>query len=490
MKKIINIILVIALLMFTGCNKTTTEDQNKINPESEATSNSIAGTYYVMSCKDKDGNPLKLDYETLHLNEDGTGLFFLNGEAYELNWTYEDKKFEFIDSEEDKFEGYYSSGLIYGTYFDGITYMFTNDYEYASSIWASNESVDEVPANNSAVNVNVPSNSEGTYFYKTTLYEPTYGIKTANTLVPYGWSVRVNVEWGLISTMYPALATVTLTSPDGNATIEVYSTMAYMMMARNGNWVAEGTYLDFYNIFLNYKNAGEYNDFLLGKAGGFKGTVMNRQGPSYEFQLGLNGEANTLLAALSSSSGTSPIEAEGSFEKTTYFITEGNAYEVEMVSSVVMAHVKVMNNQETVEWIVPQTACFIARNEKAYSDYKDIFDLIVANTSFCENFIYVVQKNAAYLNDMIHAYLMEQAFKPSGSDIEGWNSTYTETDHDKWINAWDDVITERDAYTTTDGEQIKVSTAYDAVYQNGDTIYAGPQTDLGVDWTQLNKVEN
>ena len=487
MKKIIKLIMILSLFLLMGCNNKASKENSEV-PVTEEKAPGIAGTYYVMSCKDKDGKELKLDYETLHLNEDGTGMFFLNGDAYELNWTYKDGVLEFTDSEGDSFKGSYTSGMIYGTYFDDITYMFTNNYEMASSIWNNQETLEEAAKDPSPAQ-DIPKNSPGTYFYKTTLYEPTYGIKTANTLVPYGWSVRVNVEWGLISTMYPALATVTLTSPDGNATIEVYSTMAYMMMARNGNWVAEGTYLDFYNIFLNYKNAGEYNDFLLGKVGGFKGTVMNRQGPSYEFQLGLNGEANTLLAALSSSSGTSPIEAEGSFEKTTYFITEGNAYEVEMVSSVVMAHVKVMNNQETVEWIVPQTACFIARNEKAYSDYKDIFDLIVANTSFCENFIYVVQKNAAYLNDMIHAYLMEQAFKPSGSDIEGWNSTYTETDHDKWINAWDDVITERDAYTTTDGEQIKVSTQYDAVYQNGDTIYAGPQTDLGVDWTQLNKVE-
>ncbi|MBR4485660.1 MAG: hypothetical protein IKO97_10685, partial [Erysipelotrichaceae bacterium] len=98
-------------------------------------------------------------------------------------------------------------------------------------------------------------------------------------------------------------------------------------------------------------------------------------------------------------------------------------------------------------------------------------------------------KNAAYLNDMMHAYLMEKAFNPSGSDIKSWNDSYVQSEQDRWINAWDDVITERDTYTTTDGEQIKVSTQYDAVYQNGDTIYAGPQTDLGVDWTQLNKVE-
>jgi len=154
-----------------------------------------------------------------------------------------------------------------------------------------------------------------------------------------------------------------------------------------------------------------------------------------------------------------------------------------------MAHVRVLGNQESVEWIVPQTASFVAMNEEAYSRYKDIFDLIVANTCFCENFVYVVQKNAAYLNDMMHAYLMEKAFNPSGSDIKTWNDSYVQSEQDKWINAWDDVITERDTYTTTDGEQIKVSTQYDAVYQNGDTIYAGPQTDLGVDWTQLNKVE-
>ncbi|MCR5096496.1 MAG: hypothetical protein K6A70_07130 [Erysipelotrichaceae bacterium] len=486
MKKIIKLITILSLFLLMGCNNTA-DSESRAAETAQEKAESIAGTYYVLSCKDKDGKELKLDYETLHLNEDGTGMFFLNGDAYELNWTCDNGVLEFTDSEGDSFKGSYTSGMIYGTYFDDITYMFTDNYEIASGIWNNQETLEEATKDPSPT-VNIPRNSEGTYFYKTTLYEPKYGIKTANTLVPYGWSVRVDTEWGLVSTMYPAAATVVLVSPDNDACINVRSTDAYMMMARNGNWIKEGTYYDLYNTFLNYRNAGQYNDFLLGNLG-YKGTIMNRQGPSYEYQLDLNGAANTLLEALSLPSQAEALEAEGTFEKTSYFVTEGNAYEVELVSSIIMAHVRVLGNQESVEWIVPQTASFVAMNEEAYSRYKDIFDLIVANTCFCENFVYVVQKNAAYLNDMMHAYLMEKAFNPSGSDIKTWNDSYVQSEQDRWINAWDDVITERDTYTTTDGEQIKVSTQYDAVYQNGDTIYAGPQTDLGVDWTQLNKVE-
>ena len=93
--------------------------------------------------KDKDGKELKLDYETLHLNEDGTGMFFLNGDAYELNWTCDNGVLEFTDSEGDSFKGSYTSGMIYGTYFDDITYMFTNNYEMASSIWNNQETLEE-----------------------------------------------------------------------------------------------------------------------------------------------------------------------------------------------------------------------------------------------------------------------------------------------------------------------------------------------------------
>lgn len=37
--------------------------------------------------------------------------------------------------------------------------------------------------------------------------------------------------------------------------IEMRSTMGYLQMARKGVWTPEGTYLDNYNIYLNYRNA-------------------------------------------------------------------------------------------------------------------------------------------------------------------------------------------------------------------------------------------
>ena len=82
---------------------------------------------------------------------------------------------------------------------------------------------------------------------------------------------------------------------------------------------------------------------------------------------------------------------------------------------------------------------------------------------------------------------MEKVFSPSSGDIRGWDAEYVETDQDRFVNEWCDVIKEQDEYVTGDGNTIKIPTKYDTVYQNGDTIYMGPDTDLGVDWTQLNK---
>ena len=326
------------------------------------------------------------------------------------------------------------------------------------------------------------ASAQSLYFTRKTLYEPNYGIKTANALVPYGWSSSVSVQWGLLSTMYPAAATVTMLSPDGRAKIEIMSTVGYLQMARNGSWIPEGTYLDLYNIFLNYRDAAGYNDYILGVLG-YTGTVLNREKPDYEFQLALNAEANSFLAAMSTS-GITGKECAGSYEKTAYFITGGDAYEAEVVSTVIMA--RTINGLfDTYTWTVPITAVFTAYDEEAYAAYADAFTLTVANTSFCGQFLYVVQRNAQYLNEMMHDYLMESVYKPSSSDISGWAGDYSESQQDKWVNAWCDVITERDEYVTSDGSSVKIPTMYDAVYQNGDTIYMGPQADLGSDWQQL-----
>ena len=492
MKKIINLLLLLCLIL-SGCGKKDNEETINggaidINPDAQGVvvREDISGDYYAISCRDTDGTELELYNDRLHLNPDGTGTYEVDGEFYNLEWKYEDKVFSFADEGGDQFTGTCYNGMIGGTYYYDYYFMFVSDYDLYLSLTQDVSTLTEDSGNASNEDMTTENaSSTSVYYTLQTLREPKYGIKTALALVPYGWSASVNVLWGVCSTMYPAFATVTMTSPDGNARIEVTSTMAYMQMARNGSWVAEGTYLDFYNIFLNYRNAHEYNDYILGTMG-YKGTILNQQKASYEHQLALNGEANTYLAALSASQGVSGKRCEGSFEKTSYFITQGNAYEVDISSAVIMAEIE-SGMFDQYLWTVPYSAAFTAYTEEAYSNYYQIFDNVVANTNFTNEFIYVVQRNAQYLNEMMHQYLMEKVYSPSSSDINSWDSEYTDNGSDKFINEWCDVITERDEYTTIDGNSIKVPTAYDTVYQDGDYIYMGPDSGAPQGWTQLNK---
>ncbi len=142
---------------------------------------------------------------------------------------------------------------------------------------------------------------------------------------------------------------------------------------------------------------------------------------------------------------------------------------------------------DTYIWLVPFAAVFTAADEEAYSNYFKAFDNVVSNTAFTNEFNYVVQRNARYLNEMMSNYLLEQVYTPSSGDISSWDREYSGGYNDKYINAWCDVIKEQDTYATADGNSIKVPTSYDTVYQNKDLIYMGPQIDLNSDWTQLSK---
>ncbi|MBQ3295577.1 MAG: hypothetical protein IJH00_03735 [Erysipelotrichaceae bacterium] len=486
-RKIILVSLSLILLIAgSACGKKEeVEPQKEENSENIVVTTDISGDYFAFSCSDKDGNKLELNNETLHLDPDGSGTIEIAGQSYILNWTYKDKEFRFKDEEGDEFVGNYYDQIIAGTYYDGYYFMFTSDRELYQSFLDTGAISTDTSVNGLSIET---AQSKAVYYTLQTLYEPTYGIRTAVALVPYGWKASVNVEWGVCSSMYPAFVTIKMVSPDNDAMIEVISTMGYLQMARKGIWTPEGTYLDLYNIYLNYRNAHEYNDFMLGLMG-YKGTILNAQGPSYEFQLALNGEANAFLSAMASPNGFSGKSCEGSYEKTSYFITEGNAYEIEISSSVIMAET-INGYFDTYTWIVPYTAVFTAYSEEAYANYARVFDNVTANSNFTGEFIYVVQKNAQYITNMIHDYLMEQVYSPSSGDISSWDSEYTGGDNDKYINQWCDVITERDEYTTVDGNSIKVPTSYDTVYQDGDLIYMGPDAYAPQGWTQLNKPQN
>lgn len=489
--KLLQRLLLAFVLLFTGCAKGTWSPKDQGTSGSGNTGNtvshgdpvSITGDYYAISCNDGNGTELELDGEVLHLYADGTGTFDYGDQSWGLQWNYSNSVFTFTDEEGDTFDGHYYDGMISGEYFNGYNYLFTNDRELYQNLMSAESSgtFSEGNTGTSSLSANYGNRPYNCYTLAT-LYEQQYGLKTAYTAVPYGWSAYVTVEWGMISTMYPACATVTMISPDGQARFEIRSPWAFMQMARNGNWVPEGTYLDLYNTYLNYRNAGAYNEYILGLLG-YQATVLARKTPNTQEQQALDQAAYSYLQSFGAS-GTNLVNCEGTSEKTSFFITQGNAYEVEIMSADLMAETT-GGMYHSITWMVPYTAVFTAYTEEAYSAYFSIFEDVAANTTFSEEFIYIVMRNAQYINQMMSQYLLEKAYNPSSSDISSWDRDYVDSGSDDFANQWSDVIKEQNEYITEDGHSIKVSTQYDTVYQNDDLIYMGPQADAPDNWTQL-----
>jgi hypothetical protein len=320
-----------------------------------------------------------------------------------------------------------------------------------------------------------------------TFYDSRYGLKTVQVLVPYGWNVEVNVEWGVISTLYPATATVIMSAPDGSAAIEICSPQTFVQMSRNGVAVQEGVNYGMYNTFINYKNAHDYNLYIASSVLGYYGaSVISATGATAEAQKVLDEAAyNYLLSFMGSQ--TQALGCEGTAEKTCFKVGQGGVDRIAVMSAVIGAESAITAGAyfDQIFWTVPYTAVFYAASEAAWNTYGPVFDHVVNNTCFCSEFIFVVRKNGKYIADMINNYLLEQAYNPTSSDISNWDSEYVDEGKDTFLNEWSDVIYERNEYLTEDGSSIKVDTKYDTVYQNEDLIYMGPDGLAPDGWTRL-----
>ena len=93
----------------------------------------VAGYYVAVECT-MDGEDAGLDDEYLVLEEDGTGLFSLDGTEFALEWDLDGEDFSFIDESGDAFKGYYDDGEIGGDYFSGLYYVFVKEKEESFAV--------------------------------------------------------------------------------------------------------------------------------------------------------------------------------------------------------------------------------------------------------------------------------------------------------------------------------------------------------------------
>ena len=129
----------------------------------------------------------------------------------------------------------------------------------------------------------------------------------------------------------------------------------------------------------------------------------------------------------------------------------------------------------------------IAQDEATLDAYGSQYEIICENMLIRNEFNYV---KSAYGNQIRNTAMKQQTNAIAAMTEEQAQSYLNDYDDsyytsDDWANDWSDFIYDRNEYTTTDGETIKVGTEIDAVYQNGDEFYFGSQGSAPFGWEQL-----
>lgn len=327
------------------------------------------------------------------------------------------------------------------------------------------------------------------YYTHETLKDNSSGVTIANVLVPYGWNLSFKVGWDFIDVSTPGVADVFLTSPDGKAKITMTSNMQFTDIYSNGQPYSEGANMSIYATILHYRDASEMQSTLL-QGSGLNDAQLVKSYPVSDGLLQVLQEgARIKLQRNVASTGGTAIASEGTAAQNLY--RSGNLY-VEYLTMVTAA----MQQDNTghvvlteILWNLPYTCTFVADSKQTYDQYRDVFLNVIANSGFTAEFTYVNTRYGTAISNAISGGLLEQSRQYIQSGTGTWASEYERSygsyDSDRFTSEWSDVIKEQNEYTTLNGETIKVSTAYDTVYQDGDRFYMGPDGQSLYGWTRL-----
>lgn len=337
-----------------------------------------------------------------------------------------------------------------------------------------------------------PDSSQWQRFTHTIFYDMQMTMApTASVLVPYGWNGNMYVDWSFMSTSSPGVAMVELTSPDG-ARIVMVSNMAYVDNTINGARVAEGQDSGLYCTTKHYCVAQALQESSLATEGYYNAQLIE--------QLEVPNSWTEMIET------AAKVKAENLTQQGMYvYGYEGTAAfnhyrdgqtEIAVLTMVMGAGTYSSTSRiqmDSIMWCVPIQFWFIAPNQTVFENNFDTFLTVMGNSDFTSDFLFMNLKIGNAISDGIHAGLMQQAYDYINSNTDSWLNEYQSSDgydSSKWAEEWGDVIKDQQAYATEDGGTIKVDTKYDAVYQNGNEIYMGPDGQSPDGWTKLYPTRN
>lgn len=348
-----------------------------------------------------------------------------------------------------------------------------------------------------------PSEYSGVFAQYRTLTDPITGVPVLDALLPYGWTAQVESDWSFVSTTNPCVANLLFTSPDEKATVLIQTSQDFLQSSDTSGLFPHRDYIDMetYIVHLAYKNAGQVLDLCFNGVLGTGGTVVSETQIPSEVQSLLDQTAQTYLSTLVNGINqvgggygvtAQPLGSEGTAALRLYRYTgsDGNSYLADAMALCVAAEYvspSYGNNFVNIPWTVPMIMVYIAQDEATLEKYRAQYEMINESFALRNEFNYVKHVYGSYIRNMVMQQQASSIAAMTEAQAQSYMNDYDSSSYttDDWANDWSDYIYDRNEYTTTDGNIIKVSTEYDCVYQNGDEFYFGSQGSAPFGWKQL-----
>ena len=324
------------------------------------------------------------------------------------------------------------------------------------------------------------------------------GIHVARAMVPEGYSVDSQTTWcgPCQSPDYPAEVFISTQSPDGGIMMTYESGLTFiqvldtnvsgMQFALHQDWVINTDYL---MMQLAYMNASQYCDYVS------QNLMEGSEGMTFVSEKTLTQEEQELLqqisrktkadldALLIPGNGMTTDNVETTYAQRTYRYTDPSRKAKLLVVSTCVQGITLKQIISTpgvgdvtmshLIWSIPSRFCLMV-DEDRYEEGMSVFESFAGNTTLSDQFKQAMKElSQQIVTTAINARaasLSEQSGYVQdtfSSTLSGQDDTYSA------IDAWDDVIMERNDYTLSSGDSVKVDTSYDYVYELSDgNIYA------------------
>ena len=341
--------------------------------------------------------------------------------------------------------------------------------------------------------------SQGGIYKKTNLVDSNSGITAFTGLLPQGWTATIQSNYNVISPDYPVLFSVTITSPDGKASIVIDSPEQFCESPTMG----EGASLEYYTTYLHYMTADEFVEYfmnqsypnstliksletdneLLNEARSFQQQRANTSRQTLSTIIGGSYSASTMSGSVTEGE----VTASKRQYQTQNGYLEGSCVVIPFTITTSSNYYSLTNTY----WELPYSIVYFASDKDSFDKYYDDYNFIIANSQFTTDAYALIE----YVSSCIANVKTAEANAKSQASLNAMNnyidsnysSTSSQSTNDKVMEMWDDVIKEVDCYTTEDGSKVKTSIYNDTVAQNGDSFYVGSKAGIPSGYTELSK---